>query len=159
MINSNSSLTPYSQIQSSSLKPIQNQQQVSSVSNAVNAVKTDSINISHNAKELAEIEREISSRYDVTNLSENERIAMSKELLDNKLISPGQHAVMSFPMQAQVSTWPGYEESYDSNKKVDYLQQSIDQSAFAKSAGASSQELHSREQVISLLENLKGYNN
>ena len=115
--------------------------------------QTDSVTISNGAKELGNIEQDIAKRYDVHNLSENERIAMAGELFDNNLITPTQYAVMSFPIEKMTSQWPGYEGTYDPNKKRDFLQQSIDQLAFAKSGG-SSQETRSRGEVISVLENL-----
>jgi len=153
----NSSITSYYQVQSPSIKSAQIQPETTANNTSTSVSKTDSVSISNRAKDLAGIEREIASRYDVTNLSENERIAMSHELLDNKLITPAQHAVMSFPIEEAVSHMPGYEGTYDPNKKVDYLQQQIAQLSFARSGGASSQELQSREELISLLEIFKEY--
>lgn len=159
MLISNSSISFYSQIQSRDFDSAQVLPEITSSNSKLNLSQTDTVTISNNANELEGIQREIASRYDVTNLSENERLAMAHELLDNKLITPTQHAVMSFPIQEMVSHWPGYEGTFDPNKKTNYLQQSIDQLAFANSGNASTQEIQSREELISLLGNLNKFRN
>jgi len=151
LITANSTISSYYQTASASTKSNQTQAEGASSSHP----SKNTVNISSGAQGLAGIEQDIASRYDVTNLSENERIAMSQELFDNQLISPFQYAVMSFPMEEAVSNFPGYEGHYDPNQKVNYLQQSIDQFDFAKSAGASTQELQTREKLITFLESFK----
>lgn len=154
---SNTSISSSYQVQNPSIKYAQVQSETIANNNSTSVSKTDSVSISNQAKELASIERDIASRYDVTNLSENERIAMSQELFANKLITPTQHAVMSFPIEEAASNMPGYEGSYNPDKKINYLQQQIAQLSFARNGGASSQELQSREGVISLLEDFNKY--
>jgi len=154
MLVTNPGTSFYKQTLSQDVKPAQVQPGKTPSNSTLQFSETDTVSISSNSKALARKEQEIASRYDVTNLSENERIAMATELLDNKLISPTQHAVMSFPIQEMASHWPGYEGTYDPDEKVNYLQQSIDQLAFAKNGGASAQELQQREATIALLGNL-----
>lgn len=154
MLVSNSNFSFYSQVQSRDLNAPQALSESSSNKNTPAASSTDSVTISNSANDLASKELDIANRYDVRNLSETERLAMAKELFDNKLITPTQHAVMSFPIEEMVSKWPGYEGTYDPSQKIDYLQQSIDQLSFSKSGNASTQEIQSREQMISLLTDL-----
>jgi|GEM_PF-1490746 len=159
MLVSNASSNFYSQVQGRDSASGPASTDTSNGHRKAGASIYDSVTIDPGTKNMGAAEKDIASRYDVTNLSENERIAMAGELFDNNLISPAQYAVMSFPMQEAVSRWPGYEGTVDPDRKENFLQQSIDQLGFAKGANASAQEIQSRESVISLLENLHSIRN
>jgi len=159
MLISNSSVSLYSHIQSRKLNSAQVPSEPNFNNSKFDFPYRDSVTISNNAKEFEGIVRDIANRYDVRNLSENERIAMARELFDNNLITSTQYAVMSFPIEKFASEMPGYEGTYDPNKKTDYLQQCIGGLALAKSMNASTQEIRLREEEISVLSDLNKFRN
>ena len=154
---SNIGTSSYYQIQSSSIKSVQAQPEADLSISTINTSKTDSVNISDAAKEMSNIEQDIASRYDVTNMTESERVSMANELFDNDLITQRQHSVMSLPFQSFLAEKTGTMDTYDPNEKFNYLQQRIDQLSFTKSSGASTQEMELDEGIVSILENLNKY--
>ena len=93
----------------------------------------------------------IGSRYDVTNMTEKEMGEMSKSLFDAGLISSGEAAVMSFPLD-QMRKNLGI--VVDESKKINYVEQYKSSLAMARQNNASPQELKMREHMVAVLDGL-----
>ncbi|NRB25939.1 hypothetical protein [Shewanella sp.] len=62
------------------------------------STSTDKVTISDAGRNAESKWQEISNKYDVTNMSSNELMKMSKELYDNKLISEKEYLLMYDPL-------------------------------------------------------------
>jgi hypothetical protein len=79
----------------------------------------DSVNISNEAKNEMKWE-EIGQKYDITNISENERLDLADDLFKNKLISEEQHLMMSFSLK-NINELKIDGVTVNPNKKYDHL--------------------------------------
>jgi len=93
----------------------------------------------------------IGSRYDATNMTEKEMGEMAKSLFDAGLISSGEAAVMSFPMD-HLRKSLGI--AVDESKKINYVEQYKSSLAMALQNNASPQELKMREHMVAVLDGL-----
>ncbi|MBL4630442.1 MAG: hypothetical protein JKY14_04550 [Paraglaciecola sp.] len=93
IINNPTTITQLYQSKTNAVVPVA----TSTGSTVTDNTATDTVTISHAGKNSAEKFQEISGRYDVSNMSVNERSAMAKELYDSKLISTTEYMNMTIP--------------------------------------------------------------
>lgn len=104
------------------------------------------LNIKNTGREsVNEKLQSIASRYDVTNISTNERGAMAQELSDNGLLPEGMMIHMVAPL------------SMNENRdlKSNYLNITKESFLFAAKMGGNSEQLEMRSKMIELLGQLK----
>jgi len=88
---------------------------------------------------------DIGSRYDVTNISQNELGGMVSELGDNDLISSTDSLYIMAPRSMNL----------DPEVKHDLLASTRKSLAFAKEQGTSAEDIKNRERVVDILEELQ----
>ena len=86
----------------------------------------------------------IANKYDVTNISTNERAAMTQELLDNQFISNDVGLTMMAPLSMNENM----------NQKVDYLKITRDSYEFLSKRGGDPKQLELLKQSLETLERL-----
>ena len=86
----------------------------------------------------------IASKYDVTNLSGNERVSLSQELRDNGLISSGAHLALVAPLSM----------NEDLSAKTNYLETTREAFEFALQHGVSGEQLAIQKEQLDILEKL-----
>lgn len=133
---------------------IQQQQQTSRLpvnTQSTTQTAASTTSISEGAQQLQLKELDIANKYDVTNMSEDERISMSKELLEDLIIGIDEFAVMSFPMDKMRDNMG---IAYNKGEKINLVEQFTNSLAVAKQQGASAQEISIREDLVSIVKNL-----
>jgi len=88
---------------------------------------------------------DIGSRYDVTNISQNELGGMVSELGDNDLISSTDSLYIMAPRSMNL----------DPEVKFDLLASTRKSLAFAKEQGTSAEDIKNRERAVDILEKLQ----
>ena len=114
---------------------------------------SDKVDFSSNVEQLQQKEREIASRYDVTNMSEKEMVAMANELHANGLITDMEHVHMSFERSKVFAMHFGVEDK--SHVKQDFLANAKQDLEFAIGQGEVQSGIKSRQEVIAVLERMK----
>ena len=111
--------------------------------------QTDSVSISTDAQNRlsqSKTEVDIASRYDLTNISYNEKVEMGKELLANESITNFEYALMTFPHDFSGITGV----KFDPNEKVDFHGKMKSQLEFMQShAGTRHQDIVIQENLFS----------
>lgn len=128
-----------------------NEPQVMQVNSSVKSVQNDQSTISNEAQTLNAVEQRIANSYDVTNITEDERINLAKELHDNGLIGLDEFAVMSFPLN-QVRDNMGI--NYSKNEAINLVEQYSQSLTVAKQNGASAKELQIRDNLLTAIKSL-----
>jgi len=139
MINTYVSNISQSVLQANSSQSVKNNP-YSSSSARPNESPSSIVTISPEAK-LADI----GSRYDVTNISQNELGGMVSELGDNDLISSTDSLYIMAPRSMNL----------DPEVKHDLLASTRKSLAFAKEQGTSAEDIKNRERVVDILEELQ----
>ena len=106
---------------------------------------TDTVSISNEGLNAKSNWQEISNKYDVTNISQNEMASMVSSLIDNKLISSTDSLYLMAPRSMNV----------DPDVKFDLMATTRKSLIFAKENGASVEDIKNRESVLDILETLK----
>jgi hypothetical protein len=140
MINANISNINHNVLQVSSLQPVKTNPYASSNARPADESPSSVVTISPEAK-LADI----GSRYDVTNISQNEMGEMVSELVDNKLISSTDGLYLMAPRSMNL----------DPEVKFDLLASTRKSLAFAKEQGTSAEDIKNIERAVDILENLQ----
>ena len=117
-----------------------------SAANGQEARGADNVTISVAGQNADSKMKEIGSKYDITNMSTDERAALSQELRDNQLIS---NDVMLF-MMAPLSM------NEDTSQKVNYLELMRDSFEFASRTTTDPEQLEIQRQHLHVLEQLSG---
>ncbi len=118
----------------------------SSLSSDVNSILLKQQEVDEN-KTQSKLQ-EIAGQYNVTNLSGNERLALTQDLRDNGLISNDVMMAMVAPL--------GVNE--DMNAKTNYLKTMKDSLEFLSKQG-DSRQIEIQKQVVDILEQLDGFSN
>jgi hypothetical protein len=139
MINANISNINHSVLQASSSPSVKTNPYAPSSARPAES-PSSVVTISPEAK-LADI----GSRYDLTNISQNEMGGMVSGLLDNKLISSTDGLYLMAPRSMNV----------DPEVKFDLLASTRKALAFAKENGASAEDIKNRERAVDILKNLQ----
>ncbi|NRB25938.1 hypothetical protein [Shewanella sp.] len=109
------------------------------------STSTDKVTISDAGRNAESKWQEISNKYDVTNISSNELMTMSKELYDNKLISEEEYLLMYVPLSMDE----------DPNQKNNYLGAMRDDLNIARRTGDTKEGMNMRITRIDILENIE----
>lgn len=104
----------------------------------------DSVTISHTARSVSEKMQTIANKYDVTNISTAERIAMAQELSDNQLMPKGAMISMVAPLSM----------NEDISQKSNYLDTMRESFKFLSKMGGSAEQLELQRQSLEMLEQL-----
>ncbi|NOQ77101.1 MAG: hypothetical protein GQ475_04820 [Methylococcaceae bacterium] len=139
MINANISNINHSILQASSSQSVKTNPYASS--NARPAESPSSIVTISPQAQLANI----GSKYDVTNISQNEMGGMVSELVDNELISSTDSLYLMAPRSMNL----------DPEVKFDLLASTRKTLAFAKKQGTSAEDIKNSERVVDILEKLQ----
>jgi hypothetical protein len=139
MINTNISNINHSVLQANSSSAVKNNPYAPSSARPVES-PSSVVTISPEAK-LADI----GSRYDVTNISQNEMGVMVSGLVDNELISSIDGLYLMAPRSMNL----------DPEVKHDLLASTRKTLAFAKEQGTSAEDIKNRERVVNILEKLQ----
>ena len=123
----------------------------SSVASPVAPTRNDAANVTiSDAGYSAEAEwQKIANKYDVTNISTNERAAMAQELSDNHLVSNDVLLFMVAPLSMN--------ENRD--QKVNYLSMMRESFEVASNMGVSGKQLELQKERLSILERLNNLSN
>lgn len=105
---------------------------------------SDNVTISEDAKRFNDKMQDIANKYDVTNMSTTERIAMAQELNDSQLMPDGVMLAMVAPLSM----------NEDVDQKTDYLNTMRESFAFLSKMGGNSEQLELTRKQLDLLEHL-----
>jgi len=139
MINTNVSNINHSVLQASSSQSVKTNPYASANTRPAESASSI-VTISPEAK-LADI----GSRYDVTNISQNEMGVMVSELVDNELISSTDSLYLMAPRSMNL----------DPEVKHDLLASTHKTLAFAKEQGTSAEDIKNIERAVNILEKLQ----
>lgn len=106
---------------------------------------TDTVSISNEGLNAKSNWQEISYKYDVTNISQNEMASMVSSLIDNKLISSTDSLYLMAPRSMNL----------DPDVKFDLVATTRKSLVFAKESGASVVDIKNRERALDILETLR----
>ena len=111
------------------------------------STSTDKVTISDAGRNAESKWQVISRKYDVTNISSNDLVKMSKELYDNKLITEEEHLLMCSPMTI--------DSDGDMSSKHNFLNIMRDSLSYALKAGDTPKGISMRVARIDILEQLE----
>ena len=114
-----------------------------------NKVEMDSVSISDAGRNAEAKWQEISQKYDVTNISQNEMDNMVSNLIDNKLISSTDSLYLMAPRSMNL----------DPDVKFDLLSTTRKSLVFAKENGGSVEEIKNKERAMAILDTLRNLSN
>jgi hypothetical protein len=109
------------------------------------------VTISDKAKHTGQIQSELSKKYNVSSMTEEEMSKLAKELKENGLITSDEYAVMSFPRN---KARENLGVDINKNEKIDYLKQSKDQLSYMISSSFSAREINIQEGIYLTLKSL-----
>lgn len=110
---------------------------------------SDTVNISSAGRSASEKLQLIANKYDVTNISTAERIAMSEELNEHQLMPEGVMLFMVAPLSM----------NEDIHQKSDYLTITRESIEVASKMGVDAEQLKLMKQQLEILEQLKSISN
>ena len=116
----------------------------SPIDNASQKSSDVSVTLSETGKNAEKKWLEIANKYDVTNISTNERSTMTGELLNNGLISSPEAMVLVAPISI----------NHDPTTKINFLEQTRQGLDFAKNNGATQKQIELWEKSLEVLEQL-----
>lgn len=102
------------------------------------------VSISYAGRQAEKNWLSIAGEYDVTNITDNERIAMTNDLLNGKLISPEEGLSLIAPISM----------NHDNNEKVNYLNIQERNLNFSKSNGASHEQIDLLQRTVDILKKI-----
>jgi len=114
-------------------------------------ISNSKVTISNKAQQTNQIEHELSKKYNVRTMTEEDMGKLAKELKENGLITPDEYAVMSFPRD-KARAKLGID--INPSEKIDYLKQNKDKLSYMLSSSFSSGEINIQKGIYSALKSL-----